>query len=180
MYVLPSPPTVKPEPQKPAGASSQLQALPEWTPSLHFILIILLCFVVLPCTWVYLNNRHSLPVKITHCYNSLQLFPWPWCTACRIWVPWPGTESRPRQWKPRVLTTGPTENSLTRSIFEMNTVDACSSDSFILTALYLLFHSMNMSPFTYPVHCWWSFEIIPVSLQKNAAMNVLVQKIYPK
>ena len=117
---------------------------------------------------VYLYNC----VKITRCYNLLHFPPpQPRCTACRILVPWPETESRPWQWKHQVLTTGPPGNSLPRSIFEMSTVGACSSDSFILMALYLLFHSMTMSQFTCPVYCWWSFEIIPVSLQKNAARN---------
>ena len=108
---------------------------------------------------VYLYNC----VKITRCYNLLHFPPpQPRCTACRILVPWPETESRPWQWKHQVLTTGPPGNSLPRSIFEMSTVGACSSDSFILMALYLLFHSMTMSPFTCPVYCWWSFGLFPL------------------
>ena len=30
--------------------------------------------------------------------------------ACQISVPGPGTEPGPQQWKPRILTTGPSEN----------------------------------------------------------------------
>ena len=33
------------------------------------------------------------------------------CLACGISVPPPGTEPRPRQWEPRILTTVPPENS---------------------------------------------------------------------
>ena len=36
---------------------------------------------------------------------------WPWCSACRILVPWPGIELRPWQWKLRVLITGFPGNS---------------------------------------------------------------------
>ena len=45
------------------------------------------------------------------CLTFFLLLFWPRCAACRILVPRPGIEPRPRQWKRRVLTTGPPWNS---------------------------------------------------------------------
>ena len=39
------------------------------------------------------------------------VFFWPCCLACRILVPRPRIEPRPRQWKPRILTIRPPGNS---------------------------------------------------------------------
>ena len=44
-------------------------------------------------------------------YFILFYFFWPHRVACRISVPQPGIEPRPRQWKPRILTTRPPGNS---------------------------------------------------------------------
>ena len=49
---------------------------------------------------------HSKPI-----FKIFSFF-WLCHLACRILVPWPGTEPGPQQWKCRVLTTGPPGNSL--------------------------------------------------------------------
>ena len=55
----------------------------------------------------------------------------PHCAACRISVPWPVIEPRPLQWKPRILTTRPPENSLKiflKDTFEISH-EKCSWDN---------------------------------------------------
>ena len=45
----------------------------------------------------------------------------PWCLY-GISAPWPGIESRPWQWKPRILTTRPPRNSLNNTILQTKTL----------------------------------------------------------
>ena len=58
------------------------------------------------------NPWHSSDCNLINPSFSLFLkFFWPCCIACEILVPDQGVNLGPRQWKPRVLTTGPPGNA---------------------------------------------------------------------
>ena len=54
---------------------------------------------------------------MAHELRMVFLIFWLHCMACRISVPWPGIESGPQQWKPRILTTRQPGNFLLFNIF---------------------------------------------------------------
>ena len=88
-----------------------IHSLSDWGSSFLFLVC---CEFFLMNIWVYqvLVLQYIYIDKIMYFFPLFfYLFFWPRHVACRILVPWPGIEPRPRQWKRRVLTTGPPGNS---------------------------------------------------------------------
>jgi len=85
------------------------------------------------------------------CINGILLctlfcnFFWPHCAACSISVPWSRIEPRPWQWKPRILTTRPTGNSL-QLVFNL----MYHGDSSVLLHIIILFFFLRDNP-----HLYW-------------------------
>ena len=80
--------------------------------------------------WKELWHEHLYIHHTLHTSSHLIYFFWPCHTACGILVPQPWIEPGPRQWKHRVLTTGPPGNSPIHLIFLMHLLQ--TSEFFIL------------------------------------------------
>ena len=98
-----------------------------WLP--WFIYPVLYLQVLVLSSFFFLNYQGSyylfLLIKKFFCMTRAiidWLIDWPHRAACRILVPRPGIELRPRQWKRWVLTTGPPGNSQTIFYFEITSL----------------------------------------------------------
>ena len=89
-------------------------------------------------------------ISFTYCTYVLLLLFWPYHTACRIFVTWPGIKPMFLQWKCRVLTTGPPRKSL-----------------FIMVSLSVLFPSILPVPVSFTQ--WF----IPPSVGKESYLPAM-------
>ena len=120
------------------------------------------------------------------CFSlSLSLF-WPHCIACGISVPRPGIESRPPQWKLRILTTRPPE-SPEYVLFLSDCFWSVNSNLVVVQSLHYIITDRRFNKVTSPAGLQlaylrqaqhrWAYQVVPMtsSLQHFVLPGWLLQ-----